>query len=49
MYKTYNELYTKLQIGGGGVYFFHGVLSEPYSDGLCSEECQTKKLVAKKL
>ena len=26
-----------------GIYF-HRVLSDPYSDVLCSEECQTKKL-----
>ena len=27
-------------------YIFHRVLSDPYSDVLCSEECQTKKLLA---
>ena len=27
-----------------GIYF-HRVLSDPYSDVLCSEECQTKKLL----
>ena len=28
-----------------GYIFFHRVLSDPYSDVLCSEECQTKKLL----
>ena len=27
------------------VYIFHRVLSDPYSDVLCSEECQTRKLL----
>ena len=27
------------------VYIFHRVLSDPFSDVLCSEECQTKKLL----
>ena len=27
------------------VYIFHHVFSDPYSDVLCSEECQTKKLL----
>ena len=28
------------------VYIFHRVLSNPYSDVLCSEECQAQKLLA---
>ena len=28
-----------------GYIFFRRVLSDPYSDVLCSEECQTKKLL----
>ena len=31
------------------VYFFHRVLSDPYSDVLCPEECQTKKLLVNML
>ena len=27
------------------MYIFHRVLSDPYSDVLCSEECQTKKIL----
>ena len=28
------------------MYIFHSVLSDPCSDVLCSQECQTKKLLA---
>ena len=31
------------------IYIFHRVLSDHYSDVLCSEECQTKKLFANML